>query len=52
MNIMFSIPPPSLLNAKACISRNWDTIAHIKFIFDTDIDDPEWQNPIYFAKIE
>ena len=27
-------------------SRNCDTNAHIKFIFDTAIDDPEWMNLI------
>ena len=36
-------PPP---HAKACVSRNCDTNARIKFIFDTAIDDLEWKNPI------
>ena len=40
-------PPP---HAKACVSRNCDTIARIKFIFDTAIDDLEWKNPIDFGE--
>ena len=40
-------PPP---HAKACVSRNCDTKACIKFIFDTAIDDLEWKNPIDFGK--
>ena len=36
-------PPP---HAKACASHNCDTNVHIKFIFDTTIDDLEWKNPI------
>ena len=36
--------------AKACVSSNCNTNAHIKFIFgpifDTAIDDPEWKNPV------
>ena len=39
-------PPP---HAKACVSRNCDTNAHIKFIIDTAIDDLEWKNPIDFG---
>ena len=39
-------PPPP--HAKACVSRNCDTNARIKFIFDTAIDDLEWKNPIDF----
>ena len=39
-------PPP---HAKACVSRNCDTNARIKFIFDTAIDDLEWKNPIHFG---
>ena len=35
---------------KACVSRNCDTNAHIKFIFDTAIDDLEWKNPIDFGE--
>ena len=37
-------PPPP--HAKAYVSRNCDTNARIKFIFDTAIDDLEWKNPI------
>ena len=37
-------PPPP--HAKACVSRNCDTNARIKFIFDTAIDTLEWKNPI------
>ena len=40
-------PPP---HAKACVSRNCDTNARIKFIFDTAIDDLEWKNPIDFGE--
>ena len=32
------------------VSRNCDTNAHIKFIFDTTIDDLEWKNPIDFGE--
>ena len=31
---------------KACVSRNCNTNARIKFIIDTAIDDLEWKNPI------
>ena len=41
-------PPPP--HAKACVSRNCDTNARIKFIFDTAIDDLEWKNPIDFGE--
>ena len=41
-------PPPP--HAKACVSRNCDTHARIKFIFDTAIDDLEWKNPIDFGE--
>ena len=35
---------------KACLCNlNWDTNAHIKFIFDMAIDDPGWKNPTYFG---
>ena len=34
-------PPPHPPHAKACVSRNCDTNARIKFIFDTAIDDLE-----------
>ena len=34
---------------KACVSRNCDTNARIKFIIDTAIDDLEWKNPIDFG---
>ena len=40
-------PPP---HAKACVSRNCDTNARIKFIFDTAINDQEWKNPIDFGE--
>ena len=59
---MFSVPPRSPspphakvvfrvtdLNDQGCFSCNCDTNAHIKFIFDTAIDDPEWKNPIEFG---
>ena len=49
MDIKFSIWPPRA-NCKARVSRNCDTNAHIKFIFDTAIDDPEWKNPIDFGE--
>ena len=39
-------PPP---HAKACVSRNCDTNARIKFIIDTAIDDLEWKNSIDFG---
>ena len=42
-----SPPPPP--HAKACVSRNCDTNARIKFIIDTAIDDLEWKNPIDFG---
>ena len=42
---------PQPPHAKACVSRNCDTNAHIKFIFDTSIDDLlEWKNPIDFGE--
>ena len=41
-----SPPPP---HAKACVSRNCDTKARIKFIFDTANDDLEWKNHIDFG---
>ena len=34
---------------KACVSRNCNTNARIKFIIDTAIDDLEWKNPIDFG---
>ena len=43
-------PPPPPPHAKACVSRNCDTNARIKFIFDTAIDDLEWKNPIDFGE--
>ena len=45
-------PPLSspLPHAKVCVSRNCDTSSHIKFIFDTAIDDLEWKNPIDFGE--
>ena len=42
-------PPPLPLHAKACVSRNYDTNARIKFIIDTAIDDLEWKKPIGFG---
>ena len=46
---MFSLPLPSPpLHAKACISCNCDTNAHIKLIFDTAIGDPVYKNLIAF----
>ena len=41
-------PPP---HAKACVSRNCDTNARIKFIIDTAIDDLEWKNPMILEQI-
>ena len=41
-------PPPP--HAKACVSRNCDTNARIKFIFDTAIHTLEWKNPIDFGE--
>ena len=38
------------MKTMACVSRNCDTNAHIKFIFDTAIDDLEWKNPINFGE--
>ena len=43
-------PPPPPPHAKACVSRNCDTNARIKFIIDTAIDDLEWKNPIDFGE--
>ena len=40
-------PPP---HPKAFVSRNCDTNARIKFIYDTAIDDLEWKNPIDFEE--
>ena len=37
-------------HAKACVSRNCNTNACIKFIFDKAIDDLEWNNPINFGE--
>ena len=42
--------PPQPPHAKACVSRNCDTNARIKFIIDTAIDDLEWKNPIDFGE--
>ena len=47
---MVLIRPPPPPHAKACVSRNCDTNAHIKFIIDTAIDDLEWKNPIDFGE--
>ena len=46
--LVWTPPPPP--DAKACVSRNCDTNARIKFIFDTAIDDLEWKNPIDFGE--
>ena len=48
MFLVWMLSPP--LHAKASVSRNCDTNDHIKFIFDTSIDDPEWKNPIDFGE--
>ena len=37
-------------HAKACVSRNCDTNARVKFIFDTAIDDIEWNHAINFGE--
>ena len=45
--------PLSLLprppHGKACVSRDCDINARIKFIIDTAIDDLEWKNPMDFG---
>ena len=43
---MLSVRTPSPPTRAKC---NCDTNAHIKFIFDTAIDDPEWKNPTDFG---
>ena len=43
-------PPPPPPHAKACVSRNCDTNARIKFIIDIAIDTLEWKNPIDFGE--
>ena len=48
MVLVWTPPPPP--HAEACVSRNCDTNARIKFIFDTAIDDLEWKNPIDFGE--
>ena len=47
---MFSVCTPPSPHAKACVSRNCDTNAHIKFLFDTTIDNPECKNAIDFGE--
>ena len=47
MVLVWTHPPP---HAKACVSRNCDINARIKFIFDTAIDTLEWKNPIDFGE--
>ena len=43
--------PPPPRHAKACVSRDCDTSACIKLIFDTAIEDiKEWKNPIDFGE--
>ena len=42
MVLVWTPPPP---HAKARVSRNCNTNARIKFIYDTAIDDLEWKNP-------
>ena len=53
--VLVQTPSPSLLlllpNAKACVSRNYDTNACIKFIFDTAIDDLESRTLYILEKI-
>ena len=40
---------PDAVSAEACVSRNCDANARIKFIFYTAIDDLVWKNPIDFG---
>ena len=47
--VLVQTPSPPPPHAKACVSSNCDTNARIKFIFDTAIDDLEWNNPIDFG---
>ena len=49
MVLVWSPSPPQPPHAKACVSRNCDTNARIKLIFDRFIDDLEWKNPIDFG---
>ena len=50
MVLVWTPPPHTLPHAKACVSRNCDTTARIKFIYDTAIADLEWKNPIDFGE--
>ena len=44
---MFLVWMPS----PACVSRNCDSTAHIKFIFETAMNDLAGKNPIDFGEI-
>ena len=46
---MVLVRSPSPPQPPHAASRNCDTNACIKFIFDTAIDDLEWKNPIDFG---
>ena len=50
MVLVWTPPHPPPPHAKACVSRNCDTNARIKFVFDTAIDTLEWKNPIDFGE--
>ena len=41
--VLSPLLPP---HAEVCATCNCDIDVHIEFIFDTAIDDPEWNNPI------
>ena len=49
-DIMVLVWTPPHPHPKACVSRNCDTNARIKFIYDTAIDDLEWKNPSDFGE--
>ena len=44
-------PPLPHQHDKACVSRNYDTNAYIKLIFDTDIDDLDGRAQSILKKI-
>ena len=49
MFLVWTPSPPLPPHAKqGIVSRNCDTNVHIKFTFDTTIDDLEWKNTIDF----
>ena len=50
MVLVLTPSSPQPPHAKACVSRNYDTNAQIKFIFDIAIDDLEWKNLIDFGE--